>query len=258
MSEIEELKEICLKIAEGIEKKVSEERKKDFEQMAREVEMGADGTPTQQIDKIAEDVALEISGRRMNILSEEAGFIDHGQKYTMVIDPVDGTRNAVHDIPFYCTSIAVGREKLGDIEYALVRNLLTGDIYTAEKGKGAFLNGRKIEVERKSDEPIFSLALGKSGNNRMFNLLNINRLNIRSLGAAALEMCLVASGSIHAYIQGNDYLRVTDFAASTLIVREAGGEVFDVRGNVLDTPLNLKERSSVIAVSSEEFLEGII
>jgi fructose-1,6-bisphosphatase/inositol monophosphatase family enzyme len=255
---MEEIRSVCMRIAEEIEKSVSEERKKNPELLAQEVKMGADGTPTQQIDKIAEDVALEISGGKMNILSEEAGFIDYGQEYTMVIDPVDGTRNAVHGIPFYCTSIAVGKENLNGVEYALVRNLLTGDTYTAEKGKGAFMNGRKIKVEKKSYEPIFSLALGKSGNNRMFNLLNINRLNIRSLGAAALEMCLVASGSIHAYIQGNDYLRVTDFAASTLIVREAGGEVFDVRGNLLNTPLDLKERSSVIAVSSEEFLEGII
>ncbi|RLF45421.1 MAG: inositol monophosphatase [Thermoplasmata archaeon] len=258
MSEIEELKEICMKIAEDIEDRVREEKQKNFRQLSQELYMGADGTPTQRIDKIAEDIALSTVSKKMNVLSEEAGFVDYGCEYTMVIDPVDGTRNAVHGIPFYCTSIAIGKEKLSDVKYALVRNLLTGDTYTAEKGKGAFLNGSKIEVEKTSNEPIFSLALGKSGNNRMFNLLNINRLNIRSLGAAALEMCLIASGSIHAYIQGNDYLRVTDFAASTLIVREAGGEVFDIRGKLLDTRLNLKERSSVIAVSSEEFLEGIL
>jgi len=71
-------------------------------------------------------------------------------------------------------------------------------------------------------------------------------------------MCLVASGSISAYIQGNEYLRVTDFAASTLIIREAGGEVFDIGGNRLDVGLNLEERSSVLAVSCREVLEGFI
>ncbi len=258
MSEIEELEGICIRIADDIESKVREERKKNFEEMGKDVEMGADGTPTQHVDKVAEDAALLDAGGKMNILSEEAGFIDNGMEYTMVIDPVDGTRNAVHDIPFYCTSIAVGKERLDDIEYAIVKNILTGDTYTAEKGRGAFLNGRRIEVDKTLAEPIISLALGKSGNNRIFNFLDINHVNIRSLGAAALEMSLVASGSLSAYIQGNEYLRVTDFAAATLIVREAGGEVFNAKGNVLDTGLNLKERSSVFAVSSEKILEGLI
>jgi fructose-1,6-bisphosphatase/inositol monophosphatase family enzyme len=256
MSEIEGLKSICLEIAEGIENRVAEERKKNFGQFGREMYMGADGTPTQHIDKIAEDVALVIADKKMNILSEEAGFIDNGMEYTMVIDPVDGTRNAVHGIPFYCTSIAIGRSMLEDIEYALVRNLLTGNTYTAEKGKGSFLNGERIKVDKTLADPIFSLALGRSGNSIVWNLVNVN--NIRSMGAAALEMCLVASGSISAYLQMREYLRVTDFAASVLIVREAGGEVFDARGNKLNKELSLSERSSVFAVSCKEILERLI
>ncbi len=258
MSGIEDLKEVCMKIADGIEDRVREERRKNFGQFGEEVEMGADGTPTQHVDKVAEEIALLAVGGKMNVLSEEAGFIDNGAEYMIVIDPVDGTRNAVHGIPFYCTSIAIGRKRLGDVEYALVRNLLTGDTYTAEKGMGAFLNGERIKVEESLDEPIISLALGKSGNNRIFSYLDTNNVNIRSLGAAALEMCLVASGSLNAYIQGNEYLRVTDFAAATLIVREAGGEVFDAKGRPLDVGLNLEERSSVLAVSCEEVLEGLI
>lgn len=258
MSGIGDLEKVCLKIADEIESRVSEERRRNFWRLGEEVEMGADGTPTQHVDKVAEDIALLAADGRMNVLSEEAGFIDYGMEYTMVIDPVDGTRNAVHGIPFYCTSIAVGKKRLGDVEYSLVRNLLTGDTYTAGRDKGAFLNGERIEVNRSLVEPIISLALGKSGNNRIFNYLDINNVNIRSMGAAALEMCLVASGSLSAYIQGNEYLRVTDFAAATLIVREAGGEVFDAGGTPLDVELNLEERSSVLAVSCEDMLEGLI
>jgi len=258
MSGIGDLKEVCVKIADRIESRVREERRKNFGQFGEEVEMGADGTPTQHVDKVAEEIALLAVGKKMNVLSEEAGFIDNGAEYTIVIDPVDGTRNAVHGIPFYCTSIAIGRKRLGDVEYALVKNLLTGDTYTAEKGKGAFLNGDRIGVDKSLEEPIISLALGKSGNNRIFNYLDTNNVNIRSLGAAALEMCLVASGSLNAYIQGSEYLRVTDFAAGTLIVREAGGEVFNAKDGLLDVGLNLEERSSVLAVSCEGVLEGLI
>ncbi|MEA2054522.1 MAG: inositol monophosphatase family protein [Candidatus Thermoplasmatota archaeon] len=256
MSEIEKLKGICTEIADEIEAKVKEERKKNFACFGKEIRMGADGTHTQYIDKIAEDIALNVVDKKMNILSEEAGFIDYGMEYTIVIDPIDGTRNAVHDIPFYCTSMAIGKSNLRSIEYALVRNIPAGDTYVAEKGKGAFLNGKKIKVDTALTDPIFSLVLGKSGDEKTWKAVNI--YSIRSLGAAALEMCLVASGSINAYFEGKEHLRVTDFAASTLIVREAGGKVFDAKGNILDAGFDLEKRSSVLAVSCEKILEELI
>ena len=70
------------------------------------------------------------------------------------------------------------------------------------------------------------------------------------MGSAALEMCLVASGSTLAYINGKELLRSIDIAAATLIIREAGGEVYNAQGEILNMPLTLKERTSVLAVSS--------
>lgn len=250
---MEELISKARKVADEIEKRVKRENPAKF---GKEICIGADGTPTQYIDKIAEDVAIEIIGEDANILSEEAGFIDNKKEYTFVIDPIDGTRNATHGIPFYGISIAIGKKSVEDVVYGIVKNIPTGDIYEGYKGKGAFLNGDRIEVNRDFSDPVFCLVLGESGNEKTWKLVNIN--SIRALGAAALEMCLVASGAIHAYFMGKESLRVTDFAASCLIVREAGGEVYNANGEVLNVPFNLDVRSSVIAVASPHLMEVLL
>jgi fructose-1,6-bisphosphatase/inositol monophosphatase family enzyme len=211
--------------------------------------MGADGTPTQWIDRYAEDIVLDmVADTKINILSEERGYIDKGGEYTLVLDPIDGTRNAIHNIPFFAISLAIGKEKLGDVRYGLVRNIPTGDTYSAEKGKGAYLNDTKIQVTQDLLNPIISPVLGPSGNIKNYSFLQ--NYNIRSMGSAALEMCLVASGSILAYLNGNELLRSIDIAAATLIVREAKGEVYNAQWEKLDMPLTLKKRTSVLAVSS--------
>ena len=243
---MQNLIKIANKVAEKIEKKVRTEDKSKF---GNYVGMGADGTETQYIDKIAEDVALNIIKKEGNILSEEAGFIDNGKEYTFIVDPIDGTRNAVNGIPFYAVSVAIGKKTLNDVEYGIVKNIPTGDTYYAIKDKGAFLNGRRINV-RNDGEPIYCLSLGKSGSEKTWELARKN--TIRAMGAAALEMCLVASGAFSFYFIPRDILRVTDLAASTLIVREAGGEVYDAYGSKLEMPLNLEKRSSVFATSGEK------
>ncbi len=251
-----ELKNMALEIADEVEKKIKKERRGNRKKFGETLYTGADGTPTQYIDKIAEDIVFEITGKKASVLSEEAGFIEGESEYVFIIDPIDGTRNAVHGIPFYCFSIAIGKKKLRDVTYALVRNIPTGDTFTAEKEKGAFLNGERIYVDATLSDPIFSLVLGKSGNEKTWRCANMN--SVRALGAAALEMCLVASGAIHAYFMGKESLRVTDFAAGSLIVREAGGEVYTASGEILDVGLNLQERSSVLAVASPKVMEVLV
>ncbi|MCD6512950.1 MAG: inositol monophosphatase [Thermoplasmata archaeon] len=248
-----ELVDMANKIADEICKAVKEH---DPSKFGEYVGMGADGTETQYIDKFAEDIALKIIGNKANVLSEEAGFIDNGREYTIVIDPIDGTRNAIHGIPFFGVSVAIGKRMLDDIEYGVVKNIPTGDTYTARKGKGAYLNGKRIKVEKETEEPIYCLVLGKSGNERTWRIASSH--TIRAMGAAAVEMCLVASGSVQAYFMGRETLRVTDIAASTLIVREAGGEVYDIHGKVLDAPLTLDVRTSVVAVASRKIMEVLV
>ena len=242
------------KLADSIAKKIRKRvLNEDIKKFGEYVGMGADGTETVYIDKVAEDIAIKTIGNKANILSEEAGFIDHGREYTFVIDPIDGTKNAMNGIPFYGVSIAIGKERIGNVEYGVVVNIPTGDVYTAKKGEGAYLNGKRIRAKKK---PIYILSLGKSGNEKTFKMAS--RDTIRAMGAAAVEMCLVASGAASLYFMPRDVLRVTDLAASTLIVREAGGFVYDAHGNILDMHFNLEERRGVIAVADSEMVGDLI
>ena len=256
----DELKILTQLIVDKIARKVKRESKQHFQKMGRTVDIGADGTPTKYIDKIAEDVAIKLlkkSETKVNLLSEEAGFLDFGGKYTFVLDPVDGTRNAYRGIPFYAVSLAIGTSKISDVEYGIVKNIPTGDVFVAEKGHGAFLNGKQIQI---CDVPpidmVSSLTLGKNYDRTTLSLAKKNI--VRSLGSASLEMCMVAVGGLDFYVLGNEYLRVIDIAASTLIVREAGGFVKNISGDELDMNLTLDERTSVVAACSEDVIRSII
>ena len=256
----DELKILAQQIVDKIARKVKRETKQQFHKMGRTVGIGADGTPTKYIDQLAEDVAIKLikkSDRQVNLLSEEAGFLDFGGKYTFVLDPVDGTRNAYRGIPFYAVSLAIGKSKISNVEYGIVKNIPTGDVFVAEKEHGAFLNGKQIQVcDVPSKNLVSSLTLGKNYDK---TTLSLSKKNIvRSFGSASLEMCMVAIGGLDFYVLGKEYLRVIDIAASTLIVREAGGFVKNISGDELDMNLTLDERTSVVAACSEELIHNLI
>ena len=106
--------------------------------------MGADGTPTTKIDDVAERAAIRVlkeDGRPFNLISEEIGSITIGEgaELTIVLDPLDGTHNAVYDIPFYSFSMAICGNDLSQIYYGYVRDLVTGDVYVAEKARGEWV-----------------------------------------------------------------------------------------------------------------------
>jgi fructose-1,6-bisphosphatase/inositol monophosphatase family enzyme len=101
-----------------------------------------------------------------------------------------------------------------------------------------------------------SLTLGKNYNKTTISLAKKGK--VRSLGSASLEMCMVAIGALDFYVVGKEYLRVTDIAASTIIVREAGGIVTNIFGEKLDMPFNLNNRTSIIAACNEELVQEII
>jgi len=256
----EEIKLLANKTVDAVCRKIKKSNSTDFLRYGTNTGIGADGTVTKYVDKIAEDAALryiERSKTKVNILSEEAGYIDRGSKYTFVIDPIDGTRNAYRGIPFYSISIAVGKSKISDIEYGIVKNIPTGDTFTAEKGHGTFYNKKRIVVpDMPCKELLSSLALGKNFDRVTISLAKKDK--VRSLGSASLEMCMVAIGALDFYVVGKEYLRVVDIAASTLILREAGGTVTNIFGKDLDMPFTLDERSSVVAACNEEIVKKII
>ncbi len=256
----EKIKILAQRVTNNIYRKVKVATKSIFFRLGNNVGIGADGTVTKYIDQVAEDAALNVIKRsklKINILSEEVGFIDNGAKYTFVLDPIDGTRNAYRGIPFYSVSLGVGKKSLSDIEYGIVQNIPTGDIFTAEKGIGAFYNKKQIMVPEIPDKEILSsIALGS--NYDKYTLRQAKKEKVRSFGSSSLEMCMVAIGAIDYYLVGKEYIRIVDIAASTLIVREAGGIVTNILGKDLDMPFNLDERSSVVAACNRNLINSVI
>jgi fructose-1,6-bisphosphatase/inositol monophosphatase family enzyme len=252
--------EVCKLIANRIYSVVAHELMENPSTVSAQVGMGADGTPTKLLDKLAEDAAIKVinqSGLKINLLSEEAGFVDRQAEYTLVLDPLDGTRNACRNLPFYCTSIAIGRSHLLDVEYGLIMNLPTKDLYEARRGKGAYLNGRKIKVRKYDKEnALFSFVSGRSKSELSKKLLN--RPHLRALGACALEMALVASGALDGYLMVQPIARITDIAAGALLVKEGGGRVYNAKGEVIDMPFNVRERTSLLALSCEEIRKELL
>ncbi len=251
--------ELCNDVAEAIQHAVSGfVGKPEAGVMLR---IGADGTPTEKIDEAAENAALsvlEADGRSMRLVSEELGekIIGSEPEFTFVLDPIDGTFNAVNNIPFFCVPIAIGSSDLSDIRYGYVKNLVNGDIYTAEKGKGAYLKtpyetpylntGTKLHVSSLSELSLLSV-ISYSHRHHAVAINNHNVRRVRVFGCAALELCYIASGIFDAFIDMRSMLRVTDIAAGKLIVEEAGGRVTNGKGEQLFTPLDVTQRVNVVA-----------
>ena len=234
-----------------------------MEDRGKKVAMGADGTDTSYIDKVAEDAILEFMDQKdvqANLLSEEAGFVDRGFDDVLVIDPVDGTYNASRGIPFFSISVARGNKILADLTEGLVMNMVSGDIYYAEKGKGAFLNNQPINVREPENGLVLMAYMGSNASPRTYELAARFR-RVRALGAASLDLCAVASGMADAYyleyLPAERSLRIMDIAAGVLILREAGGEAYTPKGEILDMPLSLDVRKNIMAIGSEKVLEAL-
>lgn len=223
--------------------------------------IGASGDKTYPIDKLAEDIilaGLEESGEALTVISEEVGIKDikNGGK-KILIDPIDGSRNAVSGIPFYCTSIAVvDGNTVEDIELAYVVNLVNGDEFWAEKGKGAFLNGEKITAQK--DDEFYLIAYEAQSPNkdisRIISLLAQSR-KTRCFGATALDLSYLACGAISVFVTPS-FSRSFDFAGGWLLVKEAEGIFTDIKGKPIGTlEVSLKKSTSLLVSGNERLHE---
>ncbi len=201
--------------------------------------LGADNTPTERIDRVAEEIVLtafrEAKACR-SLLSEEAGMVDiGGDQGVAYLDPVDGTFNAVAGIPFYALSI--GYSDGEQMVAGFVKNLANGETFTAIRGEGAFLNGKPIQVSTQImlDHSAMSVYAKKFDMSRMMQLGHKIR-RWRLFGASALELCYVACGRLDGFVDLRNTLRVTDAAAGILICQEAGGRVSLPDGSPVEFP----------------------
>lgn len=254
------MKELLLGLADAVQRAIAEIADDPAEVLGR----GADGAPSTRIDRVAEQAVLRVLDYEeapLNVLSEEAGFIDRAGEATLVLDPIDGTVNALRGIPAYSVSMAIGASRLADVEEGLVRDLVSGATYYAAKGRGARLNGRPIRVRAYDpDDLLFSVYLGSNAHPDAARVAARAR-RVRNLGAASLDLCLVARGAADAYYMHGAVpeasLRVVDIAAATLIVREAGGSVLSLDGEDLDLPFDPMARTNLVAVGDRETWEAI-
>jgi len=219
---------------------------------------GAGGDFTKMIDLVAEEAAvthLEESGFQGTLVSEELGRRQFGSEPfpIIVLDPVDGTTNAVRGINFYSISMAASMgPRLSDVFEGVVMELPTRRTFAGKKGKGATLDGARITVP--SPPPLKDSLIGvdlnvQGSRTKLDEILPLilRAKHIRNMGSAALELCLVASGGLDLYVDNRRLLRVTDIAASCLILKEAGALILDMEGNPLDCSLDLSERISLVA-----------
>ncbi|OFW96502.1 MAG: hypothetical protein A2977_03225 [Alphaproteobacteria bacterium RIFCSPLOWO2_01_FULL_45_8] len=168
-------------------------------------------------------------------LMEESGAEENKDKDNQwIIDPLDGTTNFLHGLPGFCVTIA--HSEKGQIKHAVTYDPLRGDLFWAEKGKGAFLNGDYLRVSSRSalmDALIITDhhdPYQKHGSffQNTWSILTENTSVIRCLGSAALSLAYTAAGKSEAYFMPG--LKPWDVAAGILPVREAGGMVSEIDG----------------------------
>jgi myo-inositol-1(or 4)-monophosphatase len=175
---------------------------------------------------------------------------------TWIIDPVDGTLNFIHGFPHSCISLglAINKEPVAGIIY----NPLIGQLFTAKKGQGAFLNGRQIHVSqvRELSKALVAFEAGTSRDEAKmkavmenFKMVVSQGHGVRALGSAALNMAMVAMGGADANFEYG--IHSWDIAAGDIIVREAGGVCIDPAGG----PLDLMSRRVLCASTQELAME---
>lgn len=203
-----------------------------------------------EVDQMAEtaiiDTLLEAYPKHA-ILAEESGS-SHGQQdsdFVWIIDPLDGTKNFLHGFPMYCTSIAL--QVRGRVEQAVIYDPVRNDLYTATKGRGAFLNNRRIRVGKRSQVKDCLLTTGlalRPGDDitehlTIYQLAMRQSAGVRRTGSAAMDLALVAAGMSDGYFEKG--LMPWDMAAGMLLVKEAGGLVGNFTGEAGADFLNERE-----------------
>jgi myo-inositol-1(or 4)-monophosphatase len=205
--------------------------------------LSGDRATQYHLDVAADEVARRVlTSAGYRVISEESGVTGEGS-FTVVVDPIDGSTNCDRGVPFYSTSLAVLSES--ELVAALVMNQATGTVFEAERGSGARRDGESIVPSGQTE--IARSIVGSSG----YPSRNLGWYQNRSLGAASLEICLVADGSIDVYgVAQHSGLNVWDYLAGLLIAREAGAFDADYHGEELVTTDDVI-RHPVFAASHE-------
>ena len=202
----------------------------------KEVSWKGRGNIVTDVDKYVEERVIQVLSYEYpgaHMLGEETGSVNADHGVVWVIDPLDGTRNYVSGVPFYSVvvGLAVDGNPLVGVNYDPTRN----DLYEAERGKGAFLNGTRINVSQKARIEDATLGMDLSYDNQgarngleLLHGIWPRMQTVRIMGSSALGISYAASGRIDLYF--NHQLSPWDQVAGLLLVEEAGGVVTDRNG----------------------------
>ena len=229
------------------------------EERERVVGRGKGGDDTAALDEAAETAALAHFRREdVRIVSEEVGYVGEG-RFTVVVDPIDGSQNAERGIPYFCLCVAVAEgETVDDVFFGYVYDFGANEEWYAVKGGGAFLDDEPIRGEPKDYVEMLSLEATKATLvGESLKVLAPLTDRVRVMGAQALTYCHLAAGRTDAVVCLKPS-RPVDFAAAQLIVRECGFaiELFDAPP-IGASPLDLAARSRVVAARNDEICRSI-
>jgi len=204
----------------------------------KEIEFKAKNSLVTEVDKLSEEIIinnLKQSFPSHDIFAEESGRDSENSDYLWLIDPIDGTTNYAHAYPFFSISIAL--EIKGEVKVGLVYDPVKDEMFTAEEGKGAFLNGKAITVSKSDAIEHSHVCTGFMHDSEWMVEANIKHFGnfirraraVRRDGSAALDLCYVACGRFDGFWELG--LNPWDTAAAVLILKEAGGLVTKFTGD---------------------------
>lgn len=191
-----------------------------------------------QIDRNAEEIIIETikkSYPQHTILAEETGHMPNDSDITWIIDPLDGTTNFLHRFPQFCVSIAVKQQD--KLLHGVIYDPIRDELFTASRGNGAQMNGRRLRVSNleKMDKALLGTGLPYREFDNFdeyfsyFKALIPQCAGIRRAGAAALDLAYVAAGRLDGFWELG--LKPWDIAAGALLIQEAGGWITTLEGN---------------------------
>lgn len=253
--DINDIRKIGKRLREKIPLKLREHDK------AASLGRGAGGDMTHPVDKLAEDIVYEELVRLnepVTLVSEECGIKDiKGGGPRLLVDPIDGSRNAISGIPLFSTAIAlIDGDSVADTSIGYVINLISGDEFWALKGGGSFCNGEPVRTQQDNAFSAIAYEARTPGVEipQIMPLISLfNRA--RCFGSTALDMAFLAQGAVSMFVVPSSS-RPFDFVAGCLLIKEAGGIVTDVRGGTIDdVKISVDRTTSILASANRELHE---
>jgi myo-inositol-1(or 4)-monophosphatase len=229
---------------------------------SHQVEYKGDINPVTEVDRLCEKAIVKIIldvFPNHDILTEESPFEKKGSSWKWIIDPIDGTTNYFHGFPCFCVSIGLEVEK--EVRLGVVYNPLLDELFHAEKGEGAFLNGKRIQVSRIDhlDRGFLSTGFPYDVREhtdfylRYFRKFLSKSFAIRRPGSAALDLSYLAAGRFDGFWELK--LHPWDVVAGSLMVTEAGGKMTDFQGRSYN--IYSEETLASNGLIHEEMLQAI-